>query len=77
MKSNIVKNLAYYLCQRLYCLPTGRELNFLVGNGTGQQNIDAIADWIGKNYIKHQTVDIDWWEIQLRKHLIAKGVLLD
>ena len=77
MKPSTIKNLAQYLCQRLYCSPTGNELICLLGNDNSTHNIDALIRWIKQRYNLQQSVDLDWWDSQLRKHLLSKGVTID
>ncbi|AZG74498.1 hypothetical protein [Shewanella livingstonensis] len=75
MNRNTCTNLAYYLCQRFYCQPAGRELICLLGMASQKTNHSALVDWIESIDPKTEVPDILWWEHKLKRQLESNGYL--
>jgi hypothetical protein len=69
-------NLAYYLCQRFYCQPTGRELSCILDLPRSSNNLAALVEWINQLYFTERGNDLLWWERRLQRQLESKGYQL-
>ncbi|MGI2146994.1 hypothetical protein [Shewanella frigidimarina] len=60
-------NLAYYLCQRFYCHPNGRELSCILGFAKAKNNLAALIQWIKAADSEDGIKDLNWWENRFQK----------